>query len=534
MKPLFAALLLLIASPAHADGLVDNVNGYTTGANGRLERFTGLLIDAKGRVAKLLDRRDKRPEKLDFKLDAKGRTLIPGIVDAHGHLLALGLQAARLDLSDTRSLAEAQAKLARWAADHPNARWIVGRGWDEDRWALGRAPTAADLDAAVADRPVWLERVDGHAALANSAALAAAGVDSRTAVPAGGRMAITDGRPSGLFVDAAMTLVSRFVPAPLPRERDAALMKAQEILLGSGITAATDMGTSAEDWNSFRRLGDAGRLRVRILSYAAGIDPLIAIAGGAPTPWLYDGRLRMIGLNLDLDGALGTRGAWLKADYADAPGERGLRLLDDARLRNLMSRAAMDGFQVALEAAGDAASEQALDAIEELSLTYKGDRRWRIEQSRFIDPADVHRLGGNGIIASVQPARTASEAVTAADRLGPSRALAVNAWRPMLDAGARLAFGTDFPAAAPDPFAGIAAAMEGGMLTVEQIFAAYTVNAAYAAFAEDRLGSLQPGRQADFLLVDRDIFATPAPADLRAAQVLETWISGARAWVRKP
>jgi predicted amidohydrolase YtcJ len=331
-----------------------------------------------------------------------------------------------------------------------------------------------------------------------------------------------------------MTLVSRFVPAPLPRERDAALMKAQEILLGSGITAATDMGTSAEDWNSFRRLGDAGRLRVRILSYAAGIDPLIAIAGGAPTPWLYDGRLRMIGLNLDLDGALGTRGAWLKADYADAPGERGLRLLDDARLRNLMSRAAMDGFQVALEAAGDAASEQALDAIEELSLTYKGDRRWRIEQSRFIDPADVHRLGGNGIIASVQPARTASEAVTAAARLGPSRALAVNAWRPMLDAGARLAFGTDFPAAAPDPFAGIAAAMEGGMLTVEQIFAACTVNAAYAAFAEDRLGSLQPGRQADFLLVDRDIFATPAPADLRAVQVLETWIGGARAWVRKP
>lgn len=537
---MWLAMALLLTTPAHADGLVDNVNGYTLDAKGKLTRFTGLLIDGRGKVAKLLDRRDKRPDKLDFKLDAKGRTLIPGMIDAHGHIVELGFQALQLDLSTTRSLAEAQAKLARWAAEHPNPRWIIGRGWNQEAWGLGRFPTSADLDAAVPDRPVLLIRVDGHAAVANSAALKLAGIDGSTKALTGGRI------DRGLFVDEAMKLVERVIPPPLPRERDAAVAKAQELLLAAGITATADMGTSIEDWNAIRRFGDAGGLRVRIFSYALGIEPMLSIAGGQPTPWLYGGRLRMVGLKLYADGALGSRGAWLKADYADAPGQRGLALLDDAKLRNLMSRAAMDGFQVAIHAIGDAANAQALDAIEELAETYKGDRRWRIEHAQDVDPADLPRFGRNGIIASMQPSHEPADRLMAEARLGTSRLGGAYAWKSMLDAGARLAFGSDYPIESPNPFPGLAAAITredadgqptGGWmpqqkLSLDQAFAAFTTGAAYASFAEDRLGSLAPGKDADFLLIDRDIF-TATPAELRATRVTESWIGGVRAWMRK-
>lgn len=536
----------LMSTPALADGLVDNVNGYTLDAKGEVDRFTGILIDAQGRVAKLLARRDKRPEKLDFRLDAGGRTLLPGMIDAHGHVMRLGFQALQLDLSGTRSLAEAQAKLRQWAADHPSQRWIVGRGWNQELWGLGRFPTAADIDAAVADRPVWLERVDGHAGLANSAALGLAKIDAKTAAPPGGRIEQISGKPSGLFVDAAMDLVRRLTPVPQPRERDVALLKAQEMLLRSGITAVADMGTTADDWQVMRRAGDAGKLRVRIISYSDGIDPLVAIAGGGPTPWLYDGRLRMIGVKLYADGALGSRGAWLNADYGDVPGQRGFQLLDDAKLRNLMSRAAMDGFQVAIHAIGDAANAQVLAAIEEVADTYKGDRRWRIEHAQIVDPADLARFGKNGIVASMQPVHQTSDRLMAEARLGSSRLGGAYAWRAMLDAGSRLAFGSDFPVERPDPFAGLAAAVSredeagqpaggwypGQKLTLAEALAAYTSGAAYAGFAEDRLGTLQPGRFADFILIDRDIFAV-TPAEIRGAKVIETWIGGRRTWVRK-
>lgn len=541
-----AALLAAFTTPALADGLVDNVNGYTVTARGRIERFTGIVIGGDGKVVRLLDRNDRRPERPDFKLDARGQTAIPGLIDAHGHVMGLGFNALQLDLSETRSLAEAQDMLRRWAAEHPNQRWIVGRGWNQERWGLGRFPTAADLDAAVADRPVWLERIDGHAGLANGAALALSGVTARTQVPVGGRIEVAGDRPTGLFIDAAMPLLAHIVPPPQARERDAAFAAAQLILLRNGITATADMGTSVEDWSTIRRSGDAGNLRVRIMSYAAGIDPMVTIAGASPTPWLYDGRLRMVGVKLYADGALGSRGAFLKADYADMPGQRGLRFLEDAQIRNLMSRAAMDGFQVAIHAIGDGANAQALDAIEEVSDTYKGDRRWRIEHAQIVDPADIPRFGRNGIVASMQPVHETSDWLMAQARLGPNRLGGAYAWRAMLDAGSRLAFGSDYPVENPNPFYGIAAAISretpegqppGGWLpgqkvTLAEALAAFTTGAAYAGFAEDRLGSLEPGHMADFLLIDRDIM-TATPAEIRQTQVLETWIGGKRAWSRR-
>ncbi|HEX2764526.1 MAG TPA: amidohydrolase [Allosphingosinicella sp.] len=547
VKKLLAALAALcLAVPAAADVLIDNVNGYTVSAEGRLVRFAAMLVDDEGKVARLYQRGERKAERTRYRMDGKARTLLPGLIDAHGHVMSLGLGALQLDLSGTRSLAEAQARIRAYAAANPLPRWIVGRGWNQEIWGLGRFPTAAELDAAVADRPVWLTRVDGHAAWANSAALAEAKIDARTASPAGGRIESAGGKPTGIFVDAAQDLVEKIIPPPLPRIRDQGFAKAQEILLGYGITATADMGTTAEDWLVMRRAGDLGRLKVRILAYGSGVESALAIAGTGPTPWLYGDRLRLIGVKLYADGALGSRGAWLKQPYKDKPDQRGLPFHSDTEMLNLMSRAAMDNFQVAVHAIGDAANAQILDSIDELSHTYKGDRRWRIEHAQIVDPADLPRFGRFGTIASMQPVHQTSDWKMAEARMGLPRLGGAYAWRSMLANGSRLAFGSDYPVESPDPFPGLAAAISredaegqppGGWLpeqrlTLEQALRAFTREAAYAGFAEDRIGSLEKGRWADFILIDRDIFTGATAAQIRETKVLETWIAGQRVWTR--
>lgn len=552
------ALAALIASPALADILVENVRGITLNARGEVVRFTGLVIDRDGKVARLIpgpealaDARGKKPKKnappeiFDARLDGQGKVLLPGLIDAHGHVMELGFQQLTLDLSDTRSLAEAQAKIATYARANPNRKWILGRGWNQESWGLGRFPTAAELDAAVADRPVWLARVDGHAGWANSAAMAAAGITAATKSPAGGQVQMEGGKPSGVFVDAATRLVEAYVPPPTAKDRDLALAKAQDRLLSLGITAIADMGTSVEDWLSFRRAGDGGWLRTRIFSYSASIEPMAQITSGEPTPWLYGDKLRMAGVKLYADGALGSRGAWLKQPYADKPADRGLQFLDDTKLRNLMSRAAMDGFQIAVHAIGDAANAQVLNAIADLRESYGGDRRWRIEHAQIVDPADIPRFAQLGVIASMQPVHQTSDRLMAEARLGNGRLTGAYAWHSMQLAGVRLAFGSDTPVESPDPFAGLAAAFTrqdasgapvGGWRPEERVtradaLAGFTTGAAYASFAENRVGRLTPGLWADFILIDVDPL-TATPEALRGAKVFESWVGGQRVWAR--
>jgi predicted amidohydrolase YtcJ len=547
MKKLLAAVAALFCvHTAQADTLIDNVNGYTLDERKELVRFGGILVGTDGRVKQLLRRGEKIAGRPDYRVDGRGRTMIPGLIDAHGHVMGLGMQSLQLDLSDTRSLAEAQAKIAAYAAANPTPRWIVGRGWNQEQWGLGRFPTAAELDSVVRDRPVWLERVDGHAGWANSLAMKEAGVTAATKSPNGGRIEMAGRQPSGIFIDAAMPLVDKAVPPILPRIRDRALQTAQNILLSNGITSVADMGTSAEDWIVMRRAGDSGRLNIRIMSYAAGVENLLTVAGTEPTPWLYDSRLRMVGVKLYSDGALGSRGAWLKQPYKDKAGDRGLGFLTDATLKNLMSRAAMDGFQVAVHAIGDAANAQLLESIEELALTYKGDRRWRVEHAQIVDPGDLPRFGRNGIIASMQPVHQTSDWRMAEARMGMERLGGAYAWRSMIANGAPLAFGSDFPVENPNPFPGLAVAISredpqgqpsGGWLpeqrvTIAQAFAGFTRDAAFAGFAEDRLGTLERGKMADFIFVDRDIFGV-TPREIRETKVLETWVGGRRVWERK-
>ncbi|MFN4113890.1 MAG: amidohydrolase [Sphingomonadaceae bacterium] len=534
------------ADPARADTLVDNVQGIALDEQGKVRRFAALWIDDDGRIKQLLERSDKRPQ-TDFRVDGKGAYLIPGLIDAHLHVMGIGFGALTLDLSDTTSLGEAQQRIADYAAANPGRRWIIGRGWNQEKWGLGRFPTAADLDAAVADRPVWLERVDGHAGWANTLAMELAGVSAASKDPAGGRIERIGATraPAGVFVDAASELVQRVVPTPRPDDRDVALSMAQDILLASGITAAADMGTSIEDWQSFRRAGDAGWLKVRIMAYAGGPDAMELIGGPGPSPWLYQDRLRLNGVKLYLDGALGSRGAWLKRPYADDPGNRGLPLATSAQLRNMMSRAALDRFQIAVHAIGDAANAEILAAIDELAPTYTGERRWRVEHAQIVDPADIAAFGKHGIIASMQPVHQTSDRLMAEARLDPPRLDGAYAWNSIAQTGAVLAFGSDAPVESPDPFAGLATAFTrqdtagqpfGGWfpnerVTREAALWGFTYGAAFAGFAEERFGRLSPGLWADFVLVDRDpLIATPQ--ELRDTTVLETWVGGQQLFVR--
>jgi predicted amidohydrolase YtcJ len=367
----------------------------------------------------------------------------------------------------------------------------------------------------------------------------AAGVTALTAAPAGGRI------ENGLFVDNAIALIAKAIPPATPSESDQALAKAQDILLSYGVTGVGSMSTSLDDWNAMRRSGESGRLNVRLMVYADELKLLSVVP--QPTPWLYSDRLRMVGIKFYADGALGSRGAWLKQPYADKPDTRGLQFHSDAEMLQLADTAASHGFQIATHAIGDAANAQVISTYAVMSKKYGKDRRWRIEHFQIVDPVDIPRLAPAGIIASMQPTHQTSDRLMAEKRLGPNRLAGAYAWQSVLKSGARLAFGTDFPVESPNPFPGLSAAISrqdmngqppGGWipserLTFAQALSAYTRGAAYAGFAEDRIGSLEPGKWADFILVDRDPTKVDA-LSLGNTQVLETWISGKRVWQRAP
>ncbi|MEM6585855.1 MAG: amidohydrolase [Pseudomonadota bacterium] len=537
----FAATLVLLGStgPLMADTLVDNVEGITIDENGALMRFTGLVFDERGVITDVLTRSDARPD-TDFGVDGEGRVMLPGMIDAHVHVMGLGFGQLTLDLSDTTSLSEALAKIRQFAADNPARPWILGRGWNQEKWGLGRFPTAAELDSAVTDRPVLLERADSHADWANSRAMELAGVGPDTGDVEGGQVIRgASGAPTGVFVDAARALIQSSVPKARPGDRDAAFAAAQEKFLDYGVTSVADMRTTMADWQTFRRAGDRGQLKIRIVSYAVDTETMELIGGPGPTPWLYEDRLRLNGIKLFVDGALGSRGALLLKPYKDKMDSLGVPLLSSTELRNLMSRAALDNFQTAIHAIGDAANRDVLMAIDELSQVYTGDRRWRVEHAQIVDSADLERFGRHGTIASMQPLHQTSDMHMAEARLGEDRLIGAYAWRSILEAGGRLAFGSDTPVEPADPFAGLAVAISrtdengqpfGGWRAQEVVsrteaLKAFTADAAFAGFAEGKYGRLIPGERADFLIVDRDPFLS-SPQEIRETQIDEVWIGG--------
>lgn len=533
---LAAVLLLGTAAPASADLLVTNVKGVRTTPDRQVVRFTGLLVGEDGKVKRVLNGEQFKLPAGTRVLNGGGRVLMPGLIDAHGHVMGYGQALGALDLTGTASLAELQQRLRTYAAANPSLPWIVGRGWNQELWPDKRFPTSADLDAVVRDRPVWLERVDGHASVGNSAAIAAAGVTRDTPVPSGGRI------ENGLFVDAATALVDRVVPAPTPEMRRANLLRAQEALLSRGLTAVADMGTSPEDWATMTSAYRSGEAKLRIMSYAAGSKALATLRQSERQGWQYGDRLGFLGVKLYADGALGSRGAWLKAPYADAPTTRGLPLLTPAELRTAIRDA--QGFQIAVHAIGDAANAMVLGAYQE-AASASGDKRWRVEHAQILDVVDLDLFARAKAIASMQPVHQTSDRLMAEARLGPQRLGGAYAWQTLTKRRVPLALGSDFPVEDPNPFPGLAAAVSrqgmddqppGGWrpwekLTFGQALAGFTRDAAYAGFAEGRFGGLEVGQWADFILVDRDPVAS-TPHDLARTQVLQTWIAGQRVWAR--
>ena len=541
------ACAALGATPAAARLLIVNANGYTLDAAGTLVRFGALLVGDDGRVAATFPNGAPLPAigPQDTRLDVHGKTLLPGLIDAHGHVMELGFRALAVDLSDTRSLDAALAKVKAYAEANRQARWIVGSGWNQERWSLGRFPTAAELDRAVSGRPAYLVRIDGHAGWSNSAAIALAKVTKATRDPAGGRIERDDtGAAAGVFIDGAKDLIEKLLPDPTPAEAMRALDKALAIMASVGLTQVGDMGVDAGTWRLYRYFDGQHRLTARINGMAGGMDALAAIAPGGPIRWSGDERLALNGVKLYADGALGSRGAWLKADYADAPGSRGLRFHPDAELRASVAKAAAGRFDISVHAIGDAANAQVLDAFAALPAATRAPLRLRIEHAQIVDPTDLPRFASLGVIASMQPTHATSDKGMAEARLGDARLAGSYAWATILRSGAHFAGGSDFPVEPPNPFYGLHAAVTrqdrsgqpaggwrmGEALTRLQAFAAFTTGAAYADRAP-RTGTLAKGQWADFIVVDGDPFTVPA-GDIWKIGVEQTWVGGRRVFPR--
>jgi predicted amidohydrolase YtcJ len=541
LKLALVPLALLCAAPALADTVFTHATGYTLDAKGDVQRFATLVVGDDGRVKETLA--DGAPLPKGKQVDLQGRVLMPGLIDAHGHVSSLGRRALSVDLQDTSSLAEAQARIK---AARQQTAWRLGGGWNQEQWRLGRFPTAAELDAVVSDRPAWMTRVDGHAGWANSRAIALAGVTAATPDPPGGRIERdASGKPSGVFVDAAKALIEQHIPPETPAEHDAEIAKALQIMASVGLTGVGDAGINKPTWDAYRRAAAKGRLTARIYAMALGPDNRAAIAPDGPIPWSADDRLAMMAMKLLEDGALGSRGAWLRQPYSDAPGQTGLRFHDEGALRRMVLDATAKGFQVNIHAIGDAANGAALGAFATVPEARRQALRLRVEHAQIVSPDDQPRFARLGVIASIQPTHATSDKDMAEARLGPARMAGGYPMKTLLDTGARLAGGSDFPVESPNPFFGLHAAVTrqdhdnqppGGWrrqdaLTLPQALALFTIGAAYANHAENKVGTLEPGKWADFILVDRDPFAIP-PADLWKVQVDETWLAGKRVFRR--
>lgn len=357
---LLLAGVLVAPSTQATELLVDYVNGYTLDSAGKLQRFEALLInDGKVVATGSHEQMAKRATGATI-VDGHGRTLLPGLIDTHGHVMELGTLKSRADLTQTHTLDEVLANIKAFAATHADSPWIVGRGWNQVVWKLGRFPTAAELDVVVADRPVWLERVDGHAGWANSAAMKLAGVDKSTPDPSGGRIERdASGNPNGVFVDNAMDLVVRKIPLPSAQQNAAALNAALAEIASVGLTGVGDPGIDRPTFELYKRYAAEGRLSARIYAMISdtGAD-FDTISKDGPLIGYGHDTLTVRSVKLYADGALGSRGAALLAPYSDAPGNRGLLFHTPEALTAMVAKALAKGYQVCVHAIGDAANRE--------------------------------------------------------------------------------------------------------------------------------------------------------------------------------
>lgn len=541
MKLLLSTILLCLL-PLSAIGqslLLENLRGYTANSERQWQSFDWLLIQH-GRVSAVgFDGAEAPPA--DQRRDMQGKVVLPGLIDAHAHIANLGLSMLNADLRDLDSLAASVERVAEFAAEHPDLPWIEGRAWNQVLWQdHNDFPTAADLDAVVDDRPVWLVRVDGHAGWANSMALELAGIDADTADPDGGEIIRDDdGQPTGVLIDTAMYKVSRLIPEPDHDTLREAMLNAMNHAASVGLTSVHDAGVNVAEDRVYRQLRAENALPIRIWGLIGGVGEdfdTLAQHGPLRDPWYS-----LASVKLYNDGALGSRGAALHEPYSDAADTRGLLFNTVEQLTPLLEKAISRGFQVGVHAIGDRANTVVLDSFAGVLGDDSGRRalRHRIEHAQVLRVDEIPRLAELDLIASMQPIHATSDKNMAEDRLGSERIHGAYAWQRFLEAEVVIASGSDFPVEPAEPFYGLHAAVTrqdrqhqppGGWysnqaLTMEQALNSFTIDAAFAGHAENQLGRLLPGYRADFIVLEEN------PLEIEANELwqllpLQTWVDG--------
>ena len=483
-------------------------------------------------------------------LDLHGATVLPGFADAHIHVLGVGQALRRVDLVGAKTYEDVVSRVVARARETKPGEWILGRGWDQNLFPSREFPTHDALSRVIPANPVVLGRIDGHALLANAKAMALAGVTSRTKDPAGGRI-IRDaaGNPTGVFIDNAKELVERAVPASSHDELKRALVAAIANLNSWGLTSAHDAGEGPAVVAIYEELARAGRLTLR--SYVMLSDPDVHDSASwansrnpfirrGPQSALYNGHLWIRSIKLYADGAMGSRGAALLAPYSDDHGNTGLLVSTPEHIRGTAEMALRKGFQVNVHAIGDRGNRIVLDAFDSALRKFpRADHRFRIEHAQTISPQDIPRFAGLGVIPSMQSSHQTSDMGWIERRLGPERVKGAYAWRSLLETGAIIPNGTDAPVERATPLITFHSAITrqnpdnqpaGGWypdqkMTREEALKSLTIWPAYAAFEEKVLGSLTPGKYADFVVLDQDIMRVPETAIMKT-RVLATYIGG--------
>lgn len=482
------------------------------------------------------------------RIDLRGALVVPGLTDAHAHVRSLGEQLGTLDLHGAASIEEIARQVRERDGTLPPGTWITGHGWDQNLWPGKQFPDHRPLTEAAPGRPVWLSRVDGHAGWANLKAMEAAGIGAQSSDPPGGRI-VRDGkgRPTGVFVDNAQAAIDEAQPDPTRAQIKESIARALRRCAESGLTEIHDAGVGPEEVAAYREMADASELPLRVYLMWGGIGDVALEPLVEQPPFInYRNRLTLRAVKLMIDGAMGSRGAVFEEDYADDRGNRGLLVTTAEEIERRATLAMKHGYQVCTHAIGDRGIRLTIDAYEKaLAAARPHDPRPRIEHLQCVRREDVPRLKAMGIIASMQPSHATSDMPWAEDRIGKARGQGLYAWRWVLDSGAVLAAGSDFPVDPEQPLIGIHSAVtrrdlkelpEGGwhpeqLMTMDEALRAYTQGAAYAAYEEDRRGRIAPGYWADLTVFSKDLRTIPA-SEIPGAGIAFTIVGGKVAYER--
>ncbi|MFT5635290.1 MAG: putative amidohydrolase YtcJ [Cognaticolwellia sp.] len=520
--------------------LITNIQGYTITGNS-LEDFTAIAF-TDDKIDKIYSATDKLPTSKNLTIiDGEGKTLIPGLIDSHGHILSYGLSLLRADLVNSASEQDAINKTLAYAKNNTELTWIQGRGWNQTQWPSNAFPNAKSLDKHFVEQPVWLERVDGHAGWANSKAMAMAGITKDTVSPEGGEI-IKDknGMPTGVFIDNAMALINNSIAPLTIKQQKQVLVKAMDSLASFGLTSVHDAGIDTDNLTAFKELSqeNAMSIRVNAMLYLPSAKWQETLASGKYRS--KDDMFTFNSVKIQTDGALGSRGAALIEDYSDHAGHKGLLLNTLTDFENLVNRSMRQGFQVNSHAIGDNANKLVLDTYEKyVKATKTKALRHRVEHAQVLRLEDIPRFAELDLIAAMQATHATSDKNMAQDRLGPTRILGAYAWRKLLDANTIIAAGSDFPVESPNPFFGLHASItrqdhknspQGGWfadqkMTPLEAFRSFTLDAAYSGHQENIIGSLAKGKKADFVLLNHNLFTMPEQK-IWQVSVDKTWVNG--------